>query len=710
MGMSVASIDRSGNGRPAENNLDLSMLGRDLWRKKRWILIPTLIATICAIIYVNIATPIYRSEARLLVVGQENIFLRPDAEKGTAMDRTDVDQEAVASQAQILMSRDLALRVVKDLKLADLPEFDPVLRGVSLPGTILSLFGLGRDTLRMSPEDRVLTNYYERLRVLPIDKSRVIQVEFQSSDPELAARVVNAIVDAYLSIQRAAKQEQTRNASQWLLTEIEKLRPKVAEAEAAVENFRAKANLFVGTNNSNLQQQQLSELTSQISAARANKADLDAKAKLIRDLLKSGHPVDSAEIVNSDLLKRLVEQRVTLRSQLAEQSTTLLERHPRIQELRAQINALDAQIRGELERQVRAFETDARIAGARVETLTATVDRLKNQVAASSGQDVQLRALEREAKTQRDLLESYLAKYREASARDSLDAVPADARVISRATVTNNPIFPKKIPIVLIATFGTAFVATALVIAGSLLGEGVPTPARGEGSGRMSDLASRFTFFRRKKPAAASNAAQPEQKPAAIDDLVRALRQLGEAGRRVTVVGAARNVGTTYTALGLARGLAAQGGRVVLVDLAFSAPNLAVISTNPDAPGFAELVRGTATFGQIVTRDKFSRVHLVATGKIAGEGTAIVSSPRLVMALEALARTYDHVVIDAGAVPEMTVEPFARIAPRAVLVATDPAHPSTQAARELLIAAGFTDVTLFLGTPRATTQPRPAAA
>jgi Mrp family chromosome partitioning ATPase len=223
-------------------------------------------------------------------------------------------------------------------------------------------------------------------------------------------------------------------------------------------------------------------------------------------------------------------------------------------------------------------------------------------------------------------------------------------------------------------------------------------------------LASRLASFLRKKPAVASNAEQSEQKPAAIDDLVRALRQLGEAGRRVTVVGAARNVGTTYTALGLARGLAAQGGRVVLVDLAFSAPNLAVISTNPDAPGFAELVRGTATFGQIVTRDKFSRVHLVATGKIAGEGTAIVSSPRLVMALEALARTYDHVVIDAGAVPEMTVEPFARIAPRAVLVATDLAHPSTQAARERLIAAGFTDVTLFLGTPRAATQPRPAAA
>ncbi len=703
-------MDRDGNGRATDSSLDLSTLGRDLWRKRSWIILPTLLAAFCAIIFVNVATPIYRSESRLLVVGKENIFLRPDADKGTTVDRTDVDPEAVISQAQILMSRDVALRVIKDLRLGELPEFDPVLRGVSLPGTILSLLGLGRDTLRMSPEDRVLASYYERLTVLPIDKSRVIQVEFQSRDPELAARVANAVVDTYFAIQRAAKQEQTRSASQWLLTEIEKLRPKVAEAEASVENFRAKANLFVGSGNENLLQQQLSELSSQITSARASKAELDAKSRLIRDLLKSGKPVDSAEIVNSDLLKRLVEQRITLRAQLAEQSSTLLELHPRIQELRAQINALDRQIQGELERLVRAFETDARIAGARVETLNATLDRLKNQVASSSGQDVQLRALEREAKTQRDLLESYLVKYREASARDSLDAAPVDARVISRATVTNIPIFPKKIPIVIISTLAAAFVATAFVVSGTLLGEGAPLPQRDRAPASPSEGRPLFRFLRRKKAADGAEGQPAAQNTMAIDDLARALRQLGEAGRRVTVVGAARNVGTTYTALGLARGLATQGGKVVLVDLALGAPNLAVISTNPEAPGLAELVRGTTSFGQIVTRDKFSRVHVVATGKVAGEGAAIFSSPRLVMALEALARSYDHVVIDAGAVPEIDVAPFARIAPRAVLVTADPQHPATLAARDRLIAAGFTDVTVFMGGPRDSTEPRNAAA
>ena len=78
------------------------------------------------------------------------------------------------------------------------------------------MLGLGKDALKLTTEERVLTNYFERLSVLPVDKSRVILIEFQSSDPELSARVVNAIVDAYFTVQKANKQEQARGASQWL--------------------------------------------------------------------------------------------------------------------------------------------------------------------------------------------------------------------------------------------------------------------------------------------------------------------------------------------------------------------------------------------------------------------------------------------------------------------------------------------------------------
>lgn len=687
-----------------DGQLDLKALGQSLWRKKWRVIVPSVIVAGLAIVGVNLITPQYKSEARLLVEGRENAFLRPDAERQTQANvdpRTLVDLEALMGHALILQSREVALQVIKELNLADNPEFDPARKGVSAVSVFLSLLGVGRDALRQTPEERVLTAFNKRLTVLPIDKSRVILVEFQSADPQLSADVVNAVIDAYFRVQRQTKQEQNRNASRWLAAEIDKLRPLVADAEQKVESFRAKANLFVGTNNTNLANQQLTDLTGQLAQARAQKADLEARSRAIRELLKTGKPVESSDITGSELMRRLIEQRVTLRAQLAEQSSTLLDMHPRIRELRAQIASLDAQIRVELDKLVRSIENDSWIAGGRIETTIAAIDQIKRQIGGLSTEDVQLRSLEREAKAQRDLLESYLAKYREATARESLDTAPSDVRVISRASPSNVPAFPKKIPIVVIATLATAFVSATLIVTGELLGTDNRAPA-GHGSGPSPGLYARLRALRlRPQRASAEAAAAPEPVVATmpIEALAEAVRALGEAGRRVTVIGAARNVGTTTAALGLARNLAMQG-RTILVDLAFNAPNLSVISTDPGAPGLAELARGAASFGQIVTRDRFSPVHLVA----AGQGTdpaAILASPRLSMTLEAFARTYDHVVIDAGAVPEVDVVPVARFASRAVLVAADLSEPETVAARDRLIAAGFSDVLLFLGGARA---------
>src|SRR4029077_11050971 len=125
----------------------------------------------------------------------------------------------------------------------------------------------------------------------------------------------------------------------------------------------------------------------------------------------------------------------------------------------------------------RSFENDARIAGGRVDGLTTNLEQLKRQATSSNGQDVQLRALEREAKAQRDLLESYLAKYREATTRENIDAAPADGRIISRASVSNTPAYPKKLPVVLIATLATLMLSAGAIATGELLRMTAPRAA-----------------------------------------------------------------------------------------------------------------------------------------------------------------------------------------------------------------------------------------
>lgn len=722
---SVGQGSVGGSSAETDGELDLRALGVALWRKKWLIIIPTILVAAATLVVVDMITPKFRSEAKIAVEGRENVFLRPEAEK--SIDRAAADQEAVATQVQIIQSRDIARQVIRELKLSERPEFDSVRNGVSPMAAVLSVIGFSRDRLKMTPEERAMEVYYERLTVSAVERSRVITIEFLSQDAELAAKVVNAIVDAYMKMQQQAKVEQTRSASAYLANEIKQLRKTVQEADAKVDEFRAKSNLYIGNNQTSLNTQQLGELTTQLAAVRAQKADLDARSKAIRDMLKSGKPVESSDIVNSDLLKRLVEQRVLLRAQLAEQSSTLLERHPRIQELNAQINALDAQMRGELERLVTSIENDARIAASRVEQTGDAIQRIKNQISGASPQEVELRALEREAKAQRDLLESYLARYREATARENIDAVPAEARVISRATVSNVPAFPKKLPILIVATLATFFLMSAFVLSSEILRQGVPDRVRSrlvgvDASAPPEPLPSEasvpepsatrrslFALFRRKrspvKDAKPTTRAKPlieVPAPAApkadrIETLANALSAMGEPGRRIVMFGAGRNIGTTYTAIAVARALAARGGRVVLADLALDAPNLSVMSVDPQAPGFAELVRGTASFGDIITRDKFSRIHLVSTGHVAGDASAIVASPRLTITLEALARAYDHLVIDGGAITESPVKFFAGIAPRAVLVSKELAAPETQAARERLTEAGFLDVVSIQG-------------
>src|SRR5260370_2809521 len=217
----------------------------------------------------------------------------------------------------ILLARCLAREVIRKNKLGERPEFDQVLEGMSPLKSLLALFGIGRDPFSLTPEERVLDAYYDRFTAYAVDKSRVIVIEFQSSDPDLAARVANSIAEGYLVLQQNARQEQAKAASQWLSGEIDNLRKKVSEAESRVEDFRSKSSLFVGTNNTTLSNQQMGELNTQLNNARALKSDAESKARLIREMLQNGRPIEASEVLNSALIPMLSQQPLTPRGQLA---------------------------------------------------------------------------------------------------------------------------------------------------------------------------------------------------------------------------------------------------------------------------------------------------------------------------------------------------------------------------------------------------------
>jgi len=326
---------------------------------------------------------------------------------------------------------------------------------------------------------------------------------------------------------------------------------------------------------------------------------------------------------------------------------------------------------------------------------------LKKQATSDNGQDVQLRALEREAKAQRDLLESYLAKYREANTRENIDAAPADARIISRASVSNTPAYPNKLPIVLIATLATLMLSAGAIATGELLRMTAPRPAAAFASSPAPVRAPAAATLADPAPVFAASRPEVQSEPrigiapelTEIEQLAGDLRGAGEAARKITILGSASSESITLTALTLAR-LIARDARVVVVDLSAASPTISAVSVDPSAPGLAELMLGEASFSQVITKDRLSRVHLVSAGR-PGSDRALLLSPRLTLAIDALLRVYDHVLLDAGTASDLSAELLAAQA-RAVVV---PDASMSADARTLtcdhLRAVGFAEVTML---------------
>jgi uncharacterized protein involved in exopolysaccharide biosynthesis len=673
--------DRTNHQPDQGGELDLPGLLRAIRRKKWWVILPTLAALGLSLYFVNTVQPRYTAETRVLIESRDGYFTRP---AGTN-EREALDEQHIQSQVLLVTSRDLARQVVDRLKLRGNPEFDPSARPPSLFRQVTSLVtGAVSDA-----QEAVVDKFLDRVVVYAAQRSRVITIEFSSSDPQLAALGANALADAYLAEQEAAKQTMAKAAGTWLQGTIEPLQAKLAETEAKVEAYRAKAGLLVASGTATLPQQQLADLNAQLTAAKTTEADAKAKAQLLREALRNGRPFEISEVANNELVRRLLGERATIKAQIALESRTLLPGHPRIKELTAQLADIDQETRSAAEKTVKALENDAVVAAARVSTISAALEAQKRESAQANEDDVQLRALEREAKSQRDQLEAYMARYREATARESREAVPADARIVSRAAVPSTPSFPKKLPIVIISTLATALMSLTLVTTRALLAgrhhddSEMPTELPQDVAlDRVSGGEEQTSSAPDPEPPAVREAdtkplpaavalAQPRvpvaepaeetsidpapaphlaARPQAAHPSVSSMTELAERiagvetsagqGAAVAIIGPAAD----QPALGVAR-LLARGLRVILVD--GDEPRI------DQAAGLSDLVAGSSTFFETIDRDRLSRLHRIGPGRTGG----MLDAARLEEVTSALRQTYDVVIFAT----RMRADPFAAL-------------------------------------------------
>lgn len=447
--------------------LDLGSLLRALGRSQRWLLPLTLLVGALVMVLLQLLPSKYMGEARVLIEST-NINI-PGNDRGIEEERALLDSEGVASQMQLLMATDLARRVARKLDLAAVPEFG-ARGGGSIASGLLSMLGMGGNSAGNTVDERVLKHYFENLDVYRLDESRVIAVDYAAEDPLLASEVANTIVDEYLALQSSAKRETTEMTSAALEPQIVELRREVQAARQAVADFRARADLLIGADNIPLNQQQLSETSTDYSSAQASKAEAQAKADLIRDLLNSGGSLETAsDVLNSQLIQRLRERQVAIQSNIAELSITLLPNHPQIKALQSQLNDYDRQIRSEARKILQGLENDAKVANQQALALEQRLDELKVAAAKSNADQARLSELEREADAKADQLDLLLRSFQEADSRLRAQMLPADARIVSRANVPVEPFSPRIFAGTMVAALATFIIGAAFVIMRELL-------------------------------------------------------------------------------------------------------------------------------------------------------------------------------------------------------------------------------------------------
>jgi succinoglycan biosynthesis transport protein ExoP len=658
--MSSVSTPTTTPSDTADVALDLRALAAALWARRLFVIVPTLVALIGSAAYVNLVAPRYTAETRLVIENRETPLTRPGGEQRTPETPQPLDQEAIQSQVQIIYSRDIARSVIRDLNLTQYPEFDPLAEGRSPLSVVLSLIGLTRDLSQMTAEDRALEAYNERLAAYPVERSRVIEIRFTSRDPDLAARVANAIAERFIETQIRAKLDRDRRAREHMQRTIDELRRTVAAAEERVQEHRARYDLLTGTTNQTLGVQSLTELNTQISTAQAQRADAQARANAIRDTLRGNRPIEASEVLNSPAVQRLADQRAQLRAEQAQASTVMLPGHPRMRELAAQLADNETQTRAVAERIARGLENDARIAGERLASLQRALSEQAQRTASQGDQEVILRGLEREARAQRDLLENWLGLHRESAARDSIDARAADARIVSHAVPASTPSWPRKLPTILIFTLSTLVGTLGLVLTAELI-SGRAFVGR---SVVAVPVAAPVAAVRQEPelpggpqggvpaPVVAAPPREPSWEPTArakADDLAAARDR---RARRIIVSSAEPGAGADVFALALARALARPGRRVVLIDADVSRPSIAEASGLGAVPGLGDMLAGNAGAGAVIHADPGSRAHLLPAGMIADLAPTAIEDTKAGLLLVALDAAYQHVVVLAPPIVE----------------------------------------------------------
>jgi uncharacterized protein involved in exopolysaccharide biosynthesis len=420
-----------------------------LLRNKAWLAAGVIAAVVLGLGAELTLSPRYRATSQILI---SPVDLRL-VEKAVvpASQTPDANVIQVESETRILTSDRVLRRVVEREQLAADPEFQ--MRGGSLlGGTISSLrtiIGLQPEPARFAdPELNALRVLQRNVSAKRTERTYVVDLMVETSDPEKSARLANAIAVAYLDEQTFARTETAQRATGSLSSRLAEQRERVRQAEEQVELYKAQHNI-VGASGRLVDEQQLSELNNQLISARGRAAEANARYQQTLQLQRAGGDRGStSEAIQSNTLGRLREQYSTIARQEANLTSELGARHPYVIEARAQLRNSQQQIAEEIARIADTNRSDYERALANETALDRSLEALKQRAKDTSLAFVKLRELEREVEASRAVYESFLGRARETREQERLDTT--NVRILADAQPPQDRNWPpRRLPMLL---------------------------------------------------------------------------------------------------------------------------------------------------------------------------------------------------------------------------------------------------------------------
>ncbi len=668
--LTMADYDKSGL---TAEFIDVDAALAIIRRQWRIVLAAIAVAGAIGLAFAATAVPIYSATATLLIDRNNSQIVEQLSTIGGVIE----DEASILSQVEVLQSETIGLAVVDSLKLTENQEFRATRASLlsSIFGTIRSLVNVSQwfspakkesvvddGTLKRSLSDQLLNG----LSVKRIGRTYALELTYNSTSPVLAAQIVNAVASAYLLDKLNSKYEATRRASDWLSDRIAELRQRALDTDLAVQKFRAEHNLISTGNNSLLSDQQLAESNSALILAQSETAKARARVQRIEHILATDD-VDGVvtDILDSSVANDLRKKYLESSKIEAEITRRLGSNHIQAVRLRNEMQEYRRLMFQEISRIAQSYKSDLEVSEAKEKSLAESVAKATDISNSASETQVQLRELQREAETYKNMYQTFLQRYQEAMQQQSFPVT--EARVISKAMPPRIPSKPNK-PIILalfmimgaaagggIAMFrefrdrffrtgeqvrdvlGLEFLGNTPLIPNKPVTE---APESGHPGLTLPTSVARYAVDH----PLSSFAETLRSTRLAIDLGISA-----KSGARIVgVVSALPSEGKSTISINLAQLLAGQGARVLLLDADIRNPGATRAMARHASEGLLEVLLEGRSVQDVLLRDEKTRLAFLPTvvKQRVPHSSELLTSAQMHKLLAEASNAFDYIIVD----------------------------------------------------------------